>query len=319
MNTANKSPLNNSPFNNNNQPNNNTLSKSQPNENDKYVSDQDMNSCSSTEDIDMENKEIQQQDQHNKQDIPSLPPPESGYNAQVMIHFDKDEGFIADLQAIYKTLLEEGFKNVKVNEKTKGFLFSFKNTKQKQKFLQNKNLVGKFGTVATDDTRKRKDQNEAILLGIDERFNSLLYLLNSYDDKLIKFQIWRQLSEVADIKINLRNKVSFLTLNCKKKTARILFVKEKTLAEAIGRGVLTIGVSKYVLCLPIERGLRTCRNCCQFGHWEGKCINTSVCIKCAGSHHGSSCITDELECYQCGNNHAATDPRCPIRKNRRKK
>ena len=169
MNTANKSPLNNSPFNNNNQPNNNTLSKSQPNEN--------MNSCSSTEDIDMENKELQQQDQHNKQDIPSPPPPEAGYNAQVMIHFDKEEGFIADLQAIYKTLLEEGFKNVKVNEKTKGFLFSFKNTKQKQKFLQNKNLVGKFGTVATDDTSKRKNQNEAILLGLDERFNSLLYML----------------------------------------------------------------------------------------------------------------------------------------------
>ena len=177
MNTANKSPLNNSPFNNNNQPNNNTLSKSQPNENDKYVSDQDMNSCSSTEDIDMENKEIQQQDQHNKQDIPSPPPPEAEYNAQVMIYFEKEEGFIVDLQAIYKTLLEEGFKSVKVNEKTKGFLFSFKNTKQKQKFLQNKNLVGKFGTVATDDTSKRKNQNEAILLGLDERFNSLLYML----------------------------------------------------------------------------------------------------------------------------------------------
>ena len=203
--------------------------------------------------------------------------------------------------------------------KKNGILLNFKNHQDKRKFLQNKKLVESFGRVTNDEAPKQQNHNEAILLGIDERFSSLLYLLNSYEEEFIKKQIRQQLEDVSTIRVNSRNKVSLLILNTKKKTARIKFVKEEKLAEAIGRGMLTIGVSKYVLCLPVEKRLRTCRNCCQMGHWEGRCINKSVCVKCAGPHHSKTCASEDFECHQCGNNHIATDPRCKARRNKRKK
>lgn len=55
-------------------------------------------------------------------------------------------------------------------------------------FLNDQNLTNKFGKIY--EYKSKNNLNEAILLGIDARFNSLLYMLNtSYDDEFIKWQI----------------------------------------------------------------------------------------------------------------------------------
>ena len=188
--------------------------------------------------------------------IPPPPVEEDEYKSLLFVERKPDDDKPTDFQMIYDELLKAGFGDTKVLSKGDGLLFNFKNDQLKLMFLNDKNLTNKFGKIY--EYKSKNNLNEAILLGIDARFNSLLYMLNtSYDDEFIKCQIREKLNGVDGVSTSMRNKVAFLSLNYKKKTARITFVNEKKLAEAIGRGALTIGVSTYVLCIPIEKSLRT--------------------------------------------------------------
>ena len=136
---------------------------------------QQQSECSSTEDVEMDTQEKEEQNtevERDKEQIPP-PPPEEEYTAWLMIEMKNKKNSTLDYQAIYDALSKSGFEDTKIVEKTNGLLFNFKNHQNKRKFLQNKKLVESFGMVANDEAPKHQKLNEAILLGIDERFNSL--------------------------------------------------------------------------------------------------------------------------------------------------
>ena len=165
--------------------------------------------------------------------IPPPPPlPQDEHETKLMLKFEQEGDRTVNYQAAYDVLVNSGFRDVKILEKKVGFLFKFKTKEQKKEFLKNKELVGLFGKPT--NYKAQRNQNEAILLGIDERYNSLLLMLNSYHDEFIKSQIRNQLEGVSEAIVNLKNKVSFLVLNNKKKPRESHLLKKKNWPKQLG-------------------------------------------------------------------------------------
>lgn len=80
---------------------------------------------------------------------------------------------------------------------------------------------------------------------------------------------------------------------------------------------------KYISCIVIKwekyikkTEITQCYNCQKFGHGKSNCHRITICMKCACKHENKQCSLDvnspNIKCHNCGENHMASDEKCPV-------
>lgn len=63
---------------------------------------------------------------------------------------------------------------------------------------------------------------------------------------------------------------------------------------------------------PFIQSIRRCQNCARIGHSTAFCRSSPACAICSMGHITSACNNDSFNCINCGGEHRATDPVCPM-------
>ena len=196
----------------------------------------------------------------------------------------------------------------------------FATEEHREKFInsnRNKEIFGEEAVIKTTEGKKY----EALILGIDKRFNyKLLILKSSFPDDTIKKMVKEQI-EVNHVEVDIKRKVSQslidnLTYELLKKTAILIFHREFNLAKALKKGKIRIGYEEYAITVPARKANKICMRCGQLEHLKYRCKKKQRCLRCAGEHPSVGCRAPK-KCINCEEDHATLSKKCQVRMSKR--
>ncbi|KAG8815352.1 hypothetical protein FRC19_001091 [Serendipita sp. 401] len=143
--------------------------------------------------------------------------------------------------------------------------------------------------------------------------------------------IVNELTETADIKptehmMPPRVLAKLERLNEVVRAPILLSLSNENTANRIRKGIVFRYESKEIRNYTETARIARCRRCHELSHTTQKCANRARCELCGSTEHAKAnhppcdqctdnpegCTHSNLNCVNCGNKHASTDPACPI-------